>query len=144
MQNRGEALEVMIVRALNAAERSPDDVDYVNAHGTGTVVNDPLESAAIGRSLGPRAAEVPVSSVKGSIGHLLGAAGSVEVGLTALALRDGVAPPNVNLFEPDPQCNLNYVRGRAVEHPMNVALKIGAGFGGHIGIVLLERGDRSA
>jgi len=132
----------LIATALGRGGMSAAEVDYVNAHGTGTQANDPLECAAIREALGEHAMHVPVSSVKPSIGHLLGAAGGAELALTVLAMRDGFIPPTLNLEEVDPQCRLNHVAKQGIEREVRVAVKIAAGFGGHIGIVVLERGGR--
>lgn len=133
----------LIHRALAEAGRSAADVDYINAHGTGTVANDPIEAAAIRRALGEQTRRVPVSSLKPAVGHLLGAAGGTELALTVLAMRDGFIPPTLNLNEPDPECTLNHVANQGIERELNAAVKVAAGFGGHIGIVVIERGERS-
>ena len=132
----------LIQRALADAGRSAADVDYINAHGTGTAANDPIESAAIREALGEQAQRVPVSSLKPAIGHLLGAAGAGELALTVLAMRDGFIPPTLNLNEPDPECKLNHVANEGIERKLNVAVKVAAGFGGHIGVLVIERGER--
>ena len=132
----------LIRKALDAARLSPARLDYVNAHGTGTVANDPVECAAIREALGEHASHVWVSSLKPAVGHLLGAAGGVELALTVLAMHDGFLPPTLNLTDPDPECNVNHVPPGGLEREVNVAVKIAAGFGGHIGIVVLQRGDR--
>lgn len=137
------AIGPLITHALERAGRTAADVDYVNAHGTGTIANDPMESAAIREALGKNSARVPVSSLKASIGHLLGAAGGVELALTVLAMRDGFVPPTLNLNDPDPLCDLNHVARRGMKRKLNVTVKIAAGFGGHIGIVVLEKGERT-
>jgi len=143
VRSRRSAIGPLMKDALAQAGRAPGDIDYVNAHGTGTVANDPMEAAAIREALGDAADDVPVSSVKAAIGHLLGAAGGVELVLAVLAMRDGVLPPTLNLNDPDPACALNHVANVAAEREINTAVKISAGFGGHIGIVVLERGERS-
>ena len=133
----------LIRRALDDAGISPGEVDYVNAHGTGTVANDPVECASLREALGEHAMDVPVSSLKPAVGHCLGAAGGVELALTVLAMRHGFLPPTLNLTDPDPECRLNHVPPAGLEQPVNVAVKVAAGFGGHLGIVVLRRGDRT-
>jgi 3-oxoacyl-(acyl-carrier-protein) synthase len=136
------SIGTLVRKALDAAGLSPAQLDYVNAHGTGTVANDPMECAGLREALGKHVSHVPVSSLKPAVGHLLGAAGGVELALTVLAMRDGFLPPTLNLTHPDPACELNHVPPTGLERDVNVAVKIAAGFGGHIGIVVLERGDR--
>ena len=133
----------LIRRALDDAGISPGEVDYVNAHGTGTVANDPVECASLREALGEHAMDVPVSSLKPAVGHCLGAAGGVELALTVLAMRHGFLPPTLNLTDPDPECRLNHVPPAGLERRVNVAVKVAAGFGGHLGIVVLRRGDRT-
>jgi 3-oxoacyl-[acyl-carrier-protein] synthase II len=87
--------------------------------------------------------DVPVSSLKPAVGHCLGAAGGVELALTVLAMRHGFLPPTLNLTDPDPECRLNHVPPAGLERRVNVAVKVAAGFGGHLGIVVLRRGDRT-
>lgn len=115
------------------------DVDYINAHGSGTKQNDRHETAAFKRSLGERAYEVPVSSIKSMIGHSLGAIGSLEVAACALALDRQVVPPTANLHEADPECDLDYVPLTAREHEMDVVLTVGSGFGGFQSAMVLAR-----
>lgn len=134
----------LIRSALGRAGMTAADVDYLNAHGTGTQANDPMESAAVREALAEHAEGVPVSSLKPAIGHLLGAAGGAELALTILAMHHGFIPPTLNLTDPDPECRLNHVALAGVERELRVAVKISAGFGGHIGIVVLERGDRNS
>src|SRR5438128_406101 len=128
--------------AMRDAEVEPDEIDYVNAHGTSTPLNDRAETIAIKRALGPRAAEIPVSSTKSAIGHLLGAAGAVEALATVLALRARVAPPTLGWEVRDPELDLDYVDGssrplRTNERPP-VALSNSFGFGGHNAVLCLE------
>ncbi len=130
-----EAIRVAMANArLDAA-----DVDYINAHGSGTKQNDRHETAAFKRSLGQRAYEIPVSSIKSMIGHSLGAIGSIEVAACALALDRQVVPPTANLHEPDPECDLDYVPLEAREHRMDVVLSVGSGFGGFQSAMVLAR-----
>lgn len=123
--------------ALRLAALDAGSVDYVGLHGTATVPNDRSETRAIRQALGPAADQVRCSSQKGSIGHLLGAAGSVETATTVLAIRDGIAPPTVNLDATDPECDLDYTPRRASTGRIRTALKLSLGFGGHVAAVLL-------
>jgi 3-oxoacyl-[acyl-carrier-protein] synthase II len=116
--------------ALRDAQLSPDDVGYVNAHGTSTTVNDKVETVACKAVFGERAYQVPVSSTKSMMGHLIAAAGVTEMIVCLLAIRDGVIPPTINLENPDPLCDLDYVPGQARESQLKVALNNSFGFGG--------------
>jgi 3-oxoacyl-[acyl-carrier-protein] synthase II len=123
------------VRAMRAALRGagagPEEVDYVNAHGTSTPANDLNETAAIKTALGERAREIVVGSTKSMTGHTLGAAGGVEAVITALVCRTGHIPPTINYSEPDPGCDLDYATEGVVERPVRLALSNSFGFGGH-------------
>ncbi|MFO7996845.1 MAG: beta-ketoacyl-ACP synthase II [Dehalococcoidia bacterium] len=125
-QNQARCLTL----ALTDAGVPPDDVDYINAHGTSTVLNDVSETKAIKKALGEHAKKVPISSNKSMIGHLLGAAGAVEAIFTVLAIRDGIIPPTMNYDTPDPDCDLDYVPNIARKSQVNVALSNSFGFGG--------------
>lgn len=116
----------------------------VQLHGTGTRTNDPAECAAVLQALGDHARTLPSVGFKGALGHLLGAAGSVETALTCLALRDQQVPPCVNLTEVDPACGLNFVTRQAQRTSIATALKVSLGFGGHQATLLLRRGNRAA
>ncbi len=135
----GAAISRVLDRALNSAELNPDDVDYINAHGTGTHLNDIAETRALKKTLRAAALSVPVSSTKGSTGHLLGASASVEAALCCLSIRDGNVPPTANLNEPDPQCNLNLVRGNAQNIAVRTSVSLSYGFGGAVGAVVLRK-----
>jgi 3-oxoacyl-[acyl-carrier-protein] synthase II len=117
--------------ALTDAACAPEDVDYVNAHGTSTQANDATETAAIHTVFGAAAADIPVSSTKSMTGHLLGGAGALESLVCVLAIRDGVVPPTINLTTPDPECDLDYVPNEAREVPVRLAMTNSFGFGGH-------------
>jgi 3-oxoacyl-[acyl-carrier-protein] synthase II len=125
--------------ALRKAGVRPEEVDYINAHGTSTPINDPTETFAVKRTFGEHAARLVMSSTKSMTGHLLGAAGGLEAGITALAIRHQVAPPTINLDAPDPACDLDYAAN--VKRPMkiDVALSNSFGFGGTNGTLLMKR-----
>jgi 3-oxoacyl-[acyl-carrier-protein] synthase II len=138
----GRPAATAITRALKNAGLTPEQIDYINAHGTSTQLNDRSETAAIKLALGERAYDIPVSSTKSAIGHLLGAAGAVEAIATILALNERVAPPTLNYEHPDPDLDLDYVPDgpRALSngngHPL-VALSNSFGFGGHNAVICL-------
>ncbi|SEF66191.1 3-oxoacyl-[acyl-carrier-protein] synthase II [Thermomonospora echinospora] len=138
----GREMAEAIRAALAQARTSPQDVAYVNAHGSGTKQNDRHETAAFKRALGEHAYRVPVSGIKSMIGHSLGAIGSLEIAACALAIEDGVIPPTANLHEPDPECDLDYVPLRARESRVDTALTVGSGFGGFQSAMVLSAVDR--
>jgi minimal PKS ketosynthase (KS/KS alpha) len=126
--------------ALRQGAHRPDDIDYVNAHGSGTRQNDIHETAAIKRALGDHARRVPISSIKSMVGHSLGAIGAIEVAACALAIARDVVPPTANLTVPDPACDLDYTPREARQVPVGAALCTGSGFGGfQSAIVLADR-----
>ena len=125
--------------ALRNARLNPDQVDYINAHGTSTPLGDLAETTAVKRSLGAHAKKVAVSSTKSMTGHLLGAAGGVEAIFSALAVHHQVAPPTTNIFNQDPQCDLDYVPNTARQMKINVALSNSFGFGGTNGTLVFGR-----
>lgn len=134
---RGAALSMR--NALASAGMNADEVDYINAHGTSTPAGDVAETLAIKSVLGDHAYDVAVSSTKSMIGHLLGAAGAVEAIFSTLAIRDGVAPPTINLTNPDDGCDLNYVPGTAQQRDINVAMSNSFGFGGTNGTLIFKK-----
>jgi act minimal PKS ketosynthase (KS/KS alpha) len=134
----GREMAEAIRVALAEARVSPDEVDYINAHGSGTKQNDRHETAAFKRSLGAHAYRTPVSSIKSMVGHSLGAIGSIEIAACALAIENDLVPPTANLHEPDPECDLDYVPLRAREVPTNVVLTVGSGFGGFQSAMVLR------
>jgi 3-oxoacyl-[acyl-carrier-protein] synthase II len=135
----GEGSARAMREALRDAELAPDDIDYINAHGTSTELNDKYETAAIKAVFGSRAGEIAVSSSKSMTGHLLGAAGGIEFIFTALTLKSSVIPPTINYETPDPECDLDYVPNQAREAKTSAALSNSFGFGGH-NAVLAVRG----
>ena len=128
-----------IRQALDEAGYTSDDVLYINAHGTGTALNDVCETLAFKLALGEDAYKAHVSSTKGSTGHMLGAAGAVEAVASVLALKNGIVPPTANLDEIDPECDLNYTPNRPVEAPLTIAVSDSLGFGGHNGCVAFRK-----
>ncbi|MFE3170907.1 beta-ketoacyl-[acyl-carrier-protein] synthase family protein [Amycolatopsis sp. NPDC059090] len=138
----GQEMAAAIRAALDEARLDPGDIDYVNAHGSGTKQNDLHETAAFKDSLGEHAYRTPVSSIKSMIGHSLGAIGSIEVAASALAIEHGVVPPTANLHERDPLLDLDYVPLTAREQRTDVVLSVGSGFGGFQTAILLAKPDR--
>ncbi len=118
-------------RALQDAEMSPDEIDYVNAHGTSTPLNDPMETKAIKAVFGERAYKIPVSSIKSMIGHLLGAAGAIEAISSLKTIETGIIPPTINYETPDPACDLDYVPNVARRAQVRAVISNSFGFGGH-------------
>jgi len=125
--------------ALRKAGVSPDQIDYINAHGTSTPINDPTETLAVKTVLGDHARRVAMSSTKSMTGHLLGAAGGLEAGIVALAVKHQIAPPTINLDEPDEACDLDYVANQSRPMTIDYALSNSFGFGGTNGTLLLKR-----
>jgi 3-oxoacyl-[acyl-carrier-protein] synthase II len=125
--------------ALRDAGVAPDAVDYINAHGTSTDLNDSSETLAIKKVFGERAYAIPVSSTKSMIGHLLGAAGAVEAIFTVLSIRDQVCPPTINYEHPDPECDLDYVPNTARKHKIDFAISNSFGFGGTNAVLAFKR-----
>jgi 3-oxoacyl-[acyl-carrier-protein] synthase II len=127
----GEGAARAMKWALEDAGIAPDDVDYINAHGTSTPMNDKFETIAMKRMFGDHAYDLAISSTKSMTGHLLGAAGGIEAAFSVLAVNEGVIPPTINLNEPDPDCDLNYTPNTAVRQTVDVAMSNVFGFGGH-------------
>jgi 3-oxoacyl-[acyl-carrier-protein] synthase II len=125
--------------ALKDAKLSPDDIGYVNAHGTSTPIGDVLETIAVKRVFGERAKQMPVSSTKSMTGHLLGGAGGLEAGISVLSLRDQIVPPTINLETPDPACDLDYVPNVARKVEVEYALSNSFGFGGTNAALIFKR-----
>ena len=135
----GDGAYRVMRNALRDAAIAPDQVQYINAHGTSTEVGDRIETAAIKRTFGGHAYELAVSSTKSMTGHLLGGAGGLEAGITVLALRDQIAPPTMNLENPDPLCDLDYVPNHARPMRIDCALSNSFGFGGTNGCLIFKR-----
>jgi 3-oxoacyl-[acyl-carrier-protein] synthase II len=126
----GDGARRCMINALKDAHANPDEVDYINAHGTSTPLGDKSETIAVKRCFGDHAAKLAVSSTKSMTGHLLGAAGGVEAVFTVLGIKQQIAPPTVNLHDPDPECDLDYVPNQAREMRIRLALSNSFGFGG--------------
>ncbi|MFC4612660.1 beta-ketoacyl synthase [Streptomyces maoxianensis] len=140
----GREMSEAIDLAMNEARVNPTDIDYVNAHGSGTKQNDRHETAAVKRSLGEHAYDTPMSGIKAMIGHSLGAIGSLEIAACALSMRNGVVVPTANLHEPDPECDLDYVPNTAREKQLDTVLTVGSGFGGFQSAMVLTSLERTA
>jgi 3-oxoacyl-[acyl-carrier-protein] synthase II len=134
----GEGGYRVMMNAIHDAKATPADIDYVNAHGTSTPIGDVLETKAIKRTFGEKT-KIAVSSTKSMTGHLLGGAGGLEAGITILALRDQILPPTVNLDNPDPECDLDYVPNQARKAELKLALSNSFGFGGTNGSLIFRR-----
>jgi minimal PKS ketosynthase (KS/KS alpha) len=139
LTQEGREMSEAIDSALAHARLNASDIDYVNAHGSGTKQNDRHETAAVKRSLGAHAYRTPMSSIKSMVGHSLGAIGAIELVACALALAHGVVPPTANYETPDPECDLDYVPRTAREIPLRHVLSVGSGFGGFQSAVVLSR-----
>jgi len=137
-ENGDGAFRVMRA-AIKDAKLTPEDIGYVNAHGTSTPLGDVIETRALKRVFGERAKKVPISSTKSMTGHLLGGAGGLEAGIAVLALRDQVIPPTINLESPDPECDLDYVPNVARKATLDYALSNSFGFGGTNAALIFKR-----
>ena len=135
----GTTQAAAIRQALDEAGYTSDDVLYINAHGTGTALNDVSETLAYKIALGEDAYKAHISSIKGSVGHMLGAAGAAEAVASVLALKNGIVPPTLNLVEPDPECDLDYTPNAAVKADLTIAISDSLGFGGHNGCVAFRK-----
>jgi 3-oxoacyl-[acyl-carrier-protein] synthase II len=128
-----------MLAALNDAGMSPGDIDYINAHGTSTPPNDIYETQAIKKTFGEHAWKLAISSTKSMTGHLLGATGGVEAILTALSIHEGIIPPTINLDNPDPECDLDYVPHTARKQTITAAMSNTFGFGGVNAVLVLKK-----
>ncbi|WP_441245104.1 beta-ketoacyl-[acyl-carrier-protein] synthase family protein [Kitasatospora sp. McL0602] len=144
LTQEGREMSEAIDRALAHARVDSSEIDYVNAHGSGTKQNDRHETAAVKRSLGAHAYATPMSSIKSMVGHSLGAIGAIELVACALAMVHNVVPPTANYETPDPECDLDYVPRTARPKPLNNVLSVGSGFGGFQSAVVLRRAGAAA
>ncbi|MFF3248620.1 beta-ketoacyl-[acyl-carrier-protein] synthase family protein [Streptomyces sp. NPDC002870] len=138
----GREMAEAIRVALDEARMNPEEIDYINAHGSGTKQNDRHETAAFKRSLGQHAYRTPVSSIKSMVGHSLGAIGSIEIAASALAMEHNAVPPTANLHNQDPECDLDYVPLTARDQLTDAVLSVGSGFGGFQSAMVLARPER--
>jgi 3-oxoacyl-[acyl-carrier-protein] synthase II len=138
----GDGAYRVMLNTVNDAKIQPEQVGYINAHGTSTEIGDKLETVAVKRAFGDHAYRVAVSSTKSMTGHLLGGAGGLEAGITVLALRDQVLPPTINLENPDPDCDLDYVPNHSRKAEIEYAMTNSFGFGGTNGALLFRRWDQ--
>jgi len=135
----GRGLREAMNKALKDAKISPQGVDYINAHGTSTPFNDKVETQAIKDLFGRDAYRIPVSSTKSMTGHLLGAAGGVEIIASLLAFKEKIIPPTINYENPDPECDLDYVPNKAREAKIKVVMSNSMGFGGHNAVLVIKK-----
>jgi len=138
-EENGDGAYRVMKAAIKDAKLTPDDIGYVNAHGTSTPIGDVIETRALKRVFGERAKKVPVSSTKSMTGHLLGGAGGLEAGISVLALHDQILPPTINLEHPDPECDLDYVPNHARKASVEYALSNSFGFGGTNAALIFKR-----
>lgn len=138
----GRGATEAIALALQSAGVKPEDVGYINAHGTATEINDPIETNAIKKMFGEQAYRIPVSSIKSMIGHCIGAAGALEAVTCVMTLTEGVIPPTINLDHPDPACDLDYVPHTARTKNVSVAISNSFAFGGQNCVLVLKRHER--
>ncbi|MFH1355168.1 MAG: beta-ketoacyl-ACP synthase II [Candidatus Omnitrophota bacterium] len=138
----GDGASRALKEALKDARLNPQDVDYINAHGTSTKLNDKVETLAIKKAFGEYAKKLAVSSTKSMTGHLLGAAGGVEFVVCCLAIKDGVIPPTINYEYPDPDCDLDYVPNTARKKKVEVCVSNSMGFGGHNATLIVRKFNR--
>ena len=135
----GEGAAEAIRQAMRSANITAEDIDYINAHGTSTELNDTSETLAIKDALGEVAYEIPISSTKSVTGHMMGAAGSVEAVFTLKAMQANWVPPTINLDNPDPACDLNYTPNEGIQHNIDIAMSNSFGFGGHNAVLILGK-----
>jgi len=135
----GAGAALALEAALNDAGIKPTEVDYINTHGTGTKLNDMTETMAIKKVFGQHSYNMILSSIKANTGHMLGAAGAIELIATALALKNNIVPPTLNLDTPDPDCDLDYVPGQPREKQLKIALSESLGFGGHNAALIISK-----
>ena len=126
-------------KALSQAAMRPEEVDYINAHGTSTPLNDKFETMAMKTVFGEYAYQVNISSTKSMTGHLLGASGALEAVVSVIALENGTVPPTINLEQADPECDLNYTPNKKFDKPINASMNNSFGFGGHNASLIFQK-----
>jgi len=134
-----DSASTAIIESIKDAGMDISQVDYINAHGTSTLLNDRCETLAIKKVFGERAYKIPVSSTKSMTGHLLGAAGAVELIATVLTIENSIIPPTINYENPDPECDLDYVPNKARQQEVNFAISNSLGFGGHNATIAVKK-----
>ncbi len=134
----GSGSSIAIRRALDDARLNAEDIDYINAHGTGTPLNDTAETNALKGALGEQAYRIPISSTKSMTGHMMGATGALEAVFSIHAIRDNAVPPTINYTERDPACDLDYIPNQARELPVRVVMSNSFGFGGHNSVLIFK------
>ena len=139
----GSSAAMAVKLAIKRAGKSPRDIDYINAHGTSTPLNDRQETLAMKSALGEEAYRIPISSTKSMTGHLLGAGGALEAMTCVLSIQHGIMPPTKNLEHPDPDCDLDYIPGEARVQPVRTAMSNSFGFGGHNSVLIFSSADSS-
>lgn len=135
----GEGARVAMQKAIRSAGLRPEQIDYVNAHGTGTPLNDSAETRAMKDIWGEKAAHLKISSIKGATGHLLGAAGSLEAIISLLTMHHSYIPPTINLHTPDPVCDLDYTPNVGIDHAVHTVMSSSFGFGGHNAVLVMGK-----
>ncbi|HSA15301.1 MAG TPA: beta-ketoacyl-[acyl-carrier-protein] synthase II, partial [Spirochaetota bacterium] len=135
----GEGMAKTMRLALENSGTSPEDIDYINAHGTSTTLNDKYETMAIREVFGSRAGSIPVSSVKSMIGHTIGAAGAIEAAITSMSVRNDMVAPTMNLERRDPELDLDFVPEKARRHVIRNAISNSFAFGGHNATIVLRK-----
>ena len=136
---KGEGGSAAIRMALNSAEANIQDVGYINAHGTGTMLNDQAETRAVKAAFGELAYQIPISSTKSMTGHMMGATGALEVIFCVNAIKHGILPPTINYQTPDPECDLDYIPNKAREAKISLAISNAFGFGGHNAVLVIRK-----
>ncbi|MCD8479625.1 MAG: beta-ketoacyl-[acyl-carrier-protein] synthase II, partial [Candidatus Cloacimonetes bacterium] len=135
----GEGSTRAILMAVKDAGLAPNDIDYINAHGTSTPLNDKGETASLKTAFGSRAYRMKINSTKSMVGHMLGAAAGIEAIVCVKSIETGTLHPTLNLVNPDPDCDLDYIPGCSVQHQVNAALSNSLGFGGHNSAIVITR-----
>jgi 3-oxoacyl-[acyl-carrier-protein] synthase II len=135
----GEGAARAMTLAMKRGNIKPEEIDYINAHGTSTQLNDAMETKALKTVFGERAYKLPISSTKSMTGHLIGAAGAIEPAICIMTILNGIIPPTINLEDPDPECNLDYVPNTARNAKVETALTNSFGFGGHNSVLILRK-----